>query len=410
MWLLSLATLEKTRIHPAVACQDAWNPTFSPDGRTLAFGCSSSIGVWGIYVQPLSGGAATRVASAGGFPGGICWTPDGSRIVFAAATHPGSGGELWEVSAAGGKPERLLFAEDAYSPAFSARGNRLAFARRFETIDIWRIDLAQTPRRPRKLIASSRIQEAPQFSPDGSKIAFESTRSGAREIWISDRNGEDPVRLTSFGGPLTGTARWSADGKRLLFDSRARGQSDLYVADTAQGLPHRLSVDVADDSMGVWSRDGRWIYFVSTSGGSHQIWKASSEGGAAVQVTRSGGWHAYESADGRALYYSRQFVDAEIWRAPTDGGAEAPLPAMPRVEYSAWWVPTPTGVYFIVSRPIPQLRFYDFTTHAVKEVANLGGPPAPYVGGISVSTDGRYVLYSQIDETGSDIIFVDGLS
>src|SRR6266436_4248889 len=131
MWLLSVESLRKTRIHPAVACQDAWNPTFSPEGKRLAFACSSSIGVWSVYVQPLSGGAATRVASATGFPGGLCWTPDGSRIVFATATHPGSGGELWQVSTSGGSPERLLFAQDAYSPSFSRSGSRLAYARRF---------------------------------------------------------------------------------------------------------------------------------------------------------------------------------------------------------------------------------------------------------------------------------------
>ena len=56
------------------------------------------------------------------------------------------------------------------------------------------------------------------------------------------------------------------------------------------------------------------------------------------------------------------------------------------------------------------MRFYDFATHAVKEIAGLPGAPAPYVGGISVSRDGRYVLYSQIDETASDLMLVDGLS
>jgi len=410
MWLLAVGSLQKTKIEPAVACQDAWNPTFSPEGKTLAFACSSSIGVWSIYVQPLSGGAATRVASVTGFPGGLCWTPDGSRIVFATATHPGSGGELWQVSTSGGSPERLLFAQDAYSPAFSRRGNRLAYARRFETIDIWRIDLSQNPPRPQKLIASSRIQENPQLSPDGSRIAFESTRSGTREIWIADGSGEDPVRLTSFGSPLTGTPRWSADGRRVLFDSRARGESDLYVADTAQRMPQQLRVNVADASMGAWSQDGRWIYFVSTGSGSQQIWKVSSEGGTAIQLTKSGGWNAFESADGRLLYYARQFVDAEIWRIPTGGGEEAPLAGMPHVEYATWWVPREGGISFIAQGPVPRVRFYDFATRAVKEIADLPGAPAPYVGGISVSKDGRYVIYSQIDDTASDLMLVDDLS
>ena len=165
-----------------------------------------------------------------------------------------------------------------------------------------------------------------------------------------------------------------------------------------------------DDGLARGSQDGRWIYFVSTSSGSHQIWKVSSAGGPAVQVTRSGGWNAFESADGRLLYYAKQFVDAEIWRVPTGGGEEGPLPGMPHVEYSAWWVPTAAGIYFIAEGPVPQVRFYDFATRAVKEIADLPGAPAPYVGGISVSRDGRYVIYSQIDETASDLMLVDGLS
>jgi len=73
-------------------------------------------------------------------------------------------------------------------------------------------------------------------------------------------------------------------------------------------------------------------------------------------------------------------------------------------------VPTAAGIYFIAQAPAPRVRFYDFATRAVREIADLPGAPAPYVGGISVSKDGRYVLYSQIDETASDLVLVDGVS
>src|SRR4051794_33456596 len=61
----------------------------------------------------------------------------------------------------------------------------------------------------------------PQYSPDGSKIAFASRRSGKEEIWVVNSDGSSPVQLTSFNGPATGCPRWSADGKSLAFDSRA---------------------------------------------------------------------------------------------------------------------------------------------------------------------------------------------
>ncbi|HYV32242.1 MAG TPA: hypothetical protein VEO53_14205, partial [Candidatus Binatia bacterium] len=67
------------------------------------------------------------------------------------------------------------------------------------------------------------------FSPDGKKIAFGSDRTGSEEIWISASDGSNPVQLTSFGAPSTGTPKWSPDGKQIAFDSHKVGHSDIYV-------------------------------------------------------------------------------------------------------------------------------------------------------------------------------------
>ena len=80
----------------------------------------------------------------------------------------------------------------------------------------------------------------------------------------------------------------------------------------------------------------------------------SSGGGTAIQLTKRGGWNAFESADGRLLYYAKQFVDAEIWRMPTGGGEELPFLECPHVEYATWWVPCGGGIYFIAQRPAPR--------------------------------------------------------
>jgi hypothetical protein len=96
---------------------------------------------------------------------------------------------------------------------------------------------------------------------------------------------------------------------------------NLYVIDADGGVPRRLTPQPSWDVMGTWSRDGRWIYFLSDRTGTRQIWKIPAEGGEAVQVTTGGGGYAEESWGGRHLYYT-QSEPTGIWRTPVSGGKE----------------------------------------------------------------------------------------
>ena len=80
-----------------------------------------------------------------------------------------------------------------------------------------------------RLIASSRQEVQPAFSPDGTRIAFTSNRSGPQEIWICRSDGSDVVQLTHLGHGRTGTPRWSPDGRQIVFDSRRGGRSNIYA-------------------------------------------------------------------------------------------------------------------------------------------------------------------------------------
>ncbi len=63
----------------------------------------------------------------------------------------------------------------------------------------------------------------------GKTIVLASDRTGSWEIWVCDSDGSNPVQLTSFRGPRTGTPRWSPDGQRIAFDSRPQGRSDIFI-------------------------------------------------------------------------------------------------------------------------------------------------------------------------------------
>ena len=216
-----------------------FNPAFSPDGQTLAF-ARISHGVQSIYTVPVSGGEEQRLISGGTYNWGLAWTPDGRDIVFAKAGWLAEDGSLWKISQRGGEPARLQFGQGGVQPVI--RGNRLVYVRQMANLNIWKrnLDSLHSTGTPERLISSTRFESGPQFSPDGSKIAFESTRTGVYEVWMCRKDGGGLIQLTHLNSH-TGTPRWSPDGQQIAFDSRAGGNADIYVIDSEGGPPRRLT-------------------------------------------------------------------------------------------------------------------------------------------------------------------------
>ena len=114
---------------------------------------------------------------------------------------------------------------------------------------------------------------------------------------------------------------WSPDGGRIVFDSNIEGQFELYTISADGGKPRRMTTSRADEALASWSHDGKSIYFGSDRSGEWQVWKMPAEGGNATQITQHGGAVAFESPDGRVVYYSKGRLETSLWMVPVGGGS-----------------------------------------------------------------------------------------
>lgn len=404
IYLLSLDSLAVHRITKTQGLPGDYNPAFSPDGQTLAVNRGSQ-GVTSIYTVAVVGGEQHHVITGSQFGWGLAWTPDGRDIVFGRAAWLARSGWLWKISRQGGEPQRLQFGQEGTEP--SIRGNRLVYARQITNLNIWKRKLDSLHASdPERFLSSTTIESGPQFSPDGSKVVFESTRSGAYEIWMCRSDGSNLIQLTHLN-TVTGAPRWSPDGQQIVFDSRAPGNADIFVMDSRGGSLRKLTGEASTDVVPSWSRDGRWIYFASDRTGDWQVWKMPSAGGSAVQVTRQGGFGGFESSDGKYFYYAKGATAPGIWRIPTAGGDETEVIASLEPGYWGYWGLVENGIYYLDTTAKPGIAFFNFATHRTTRMFDLENRPAREATGLAVSHDGRTILYTQLDALSRDIVLVE---
>ena len=191
--------------------------SFSPDGSLLAFASSLGSNVVDIYLFPFPAGEPRRLTFNNSPIDGLDWTTDGQAIIFSRRDTRGF--HLWRVSLSGGEPQLLTWSGDgALFPSLSRRRNSLAYVQNADDLNIWRLDLAESPAlqvRSTPVVSSTRLDANPKFSPDGKRMLFTSSRSGTDEIWICNSDGSDPLQLTSLRCPRyrqsTLVPGWSGD-------------------------------------------------------------------------------------------------------------------------------------------------------------------------------------------------------
>jgi len=255
-----------TGVTRAVAVTDRseeW-PTWSPDGRRLAFHRWTSGGrvegetdLWTVDVET----SQERVAlSRAGVEVTASWSPDGERLVFMAKTSDGDA-DVWSLDLASGVVSQLTSGRAGdFLPALSPDGSQLAVLRWSDHQGVAIQDVGSLAE-PRIITPSDVEVSAFAWSPTGDAIAYVATRENELpRLWIVSLDEADMPREVS-GPTAPAWLTWSPDGGSLAFSEAADGH--LYRIDVRTGVVTQLTDGTTDDLEPSWSPDGRLIAYAA---------------------------------------------------------------------------------------------------------------------------------------------------
>jgi dipeptidyl aminopeptidase/acylaminoacyl peptidase len=357
------------------------DPQLSPDGMLVAFTVTridraANRRITSIWLSPADGSSPPHQLTANNQSSSAPrWRPDGKAIAF-TSTRPVAGddassrSQLYLLDLSGGEPRRITgLANGVGGCDFSPDGARLACLSRSGPSDrkppssdvrhytglsykfndsgwfddrkshLWIIDAA-TGRATQVTSGDAWSDSDPQWSPDGSKLAFVSNRTGKEsdgdensDVWVVSAGGGEPVRISDHR-EHDGSPRWAPDGKTIAFVGQAGedGPAAIWLVQSAGGAASKLlypGTELSPNDLR-WTEDGKALrfaaqyksetHYVRLDLGSKEVTPLTS----GPRAVRNLSVHP----SGNRVYLANDFTHLDEVYVATAGGSERKLTGM----------------------------------------------------------------------------------
>jgi TolB protein len=135
-----------------------------------------------------------------------------------------------------------------------------------------------------RLTTSPGVDTGPSFSPDGSRIVFESDRGGSQQLYVMNADGSGQRRI-SFGGGWYGAPEWSPDGEWIAFTRRGRDGRRIGIV-KSDGTGERTLTNGPGDEGASWAASSRELIFQRIgAGGRSTLYRVTLDGSEPRQMT-----------------------------------------------------------------------------------------------------------------------------
>jgi Tol biopolymer transport system component/DNA-binding winged helix-turn-helix (wHTH) protein len=378
-------------------------PQWSPDGREIAFArCNSERD--GVYTVPALGGAERRLTNSrcmNSVAGRPIWTPDSKAMVMLDQCTPGGPRAVVLFSFASGEKGCLaagspgdFYSDDALSPD----GRTVAFFHETEAgyNEIYSVPLSGEA--PRRLVSQDNVASNLMWTPDGKYIVFNSNRGDMIRAW----------RVPVAGGPVEpemvypGVGAISQDGRRLAYTESQSGEAPaIWRADLSNpGGPvlrkRKLIYSQFREDSAQPSPDGTHLALQSDRSGATLIWLNSTEGDHPVQLTNTGSGSPRWSPDGRWIAFDTWIEHhVHIFVVDAEGRNLHAITHGDSDNLVPSWSRDGRFIYFASKRTgSRQIWKHSVEDGSERQLTEHGGFD-PFE-----SYDGRTIYYSKFDEPG----------
>ncbi len=273
--------------------EDDYTSAPAPDGKgllTIATRTVNGMHLEQLRLQPLDGSAPVFLNAPRARARNASWSPDGRWFVSESDAQGFSDLVKLEPKPGGAEQRMTSVREGCFEPDVSPDGSEIAFVSSREgDPEVYVMKADGTGER--RITAFYKEDREPRWSPDGKWLSFISNREGRDRYFLVHPDG---TQLRELSGKATKDEErelaWSPDGQKMAFVERLpEAKSRIWLASVAGGEPVALTDGKTRDDEPAWSPDGKYLVFVAERGGDTDLWLMRADGSRQTRLTTAKG-------------------------------------------------------------------------------------------------------------------------